>query len=75
MRVLKSQTGLLFLSLVLFAGSAVAQQASAAHPEMLVSSNWLAEHLKDPNLVILHVAEKKSDFDRGHIPGTRFIIH
>lgn len=63
-----------FLAVVaFFSGVAPAQQPGAAHPEMLVSSNWLAEHLKDPNLVVLHVAEKKSDFDRGHIPGARYL--
>lgn len=49
------------------------QQPPAAHPEMLVSSEWLSQHLSDPNLVILHVAEKKSDFNRGHIPGARYL--
>lgn len=38
---------------------------------MLVSTAWLAEHLKDPNLVILEVGQK-SDYDAGHIPGSLF---
>lgn len=41
--------------------------------EMLVSTQWLAGHLKDPNLVILHVADTLSDYKRGHIPGARFL--
>jgi thiosulfate/3-mercaptopyruvate sulfurtransferase len=46
----------------------------AAHPEMVVTAEWLAEHLKDPKVVILHVADKKSDYQRGHIPGARFLL-
>ncbi|MBK9797704.1 MAG: sulfurtransferase [Holophagaceae bacterium] len=41
--------------------------------EMLVSTTWLAEHLKDPNLVLLHVADTFADYKRGHIPGARFL--
>src|SRR5215467_2147996 len=41
--------------------------------EMLVSTKWLADHLKDPNLVILHICDGYSDYKRGHIPGARFL--
>jgi len=39
---------------------------------MLVSAKWLAEHLKDPNLVILTVGQK-ADYDQGHIPGALYL--
>ena len=39
---------------------------------MVVTTAWLAEHLKDPNLVILAVGDKK-EYDAGHIPGSQFI--
>jgi thiosulfate/3-mercaptopyruvate sulfurtransferase len=45
----------------------------AVHPEMIVSAQWLAEHLKDPNVVVLHVGEKRSEYDAGHVPGARFL--
>jgi thiosulfate/3-mercaptopyruvate sulfurtransferase len=45
----------------------------AVHPEMIVSAQWLAEHLKDSNVVVLHVGEKRSEYDGGHIPGARFL--
>src|SRR6516165_9588630 len=35
---------------------------------MLVGTAWLAEHLKDPNLVILWVGDK-ADYGKEHIPG------
>lgn len=41
--------------------------------EMLVSTSWLADHLNDPNVVILHVTDSLSDYQRGHIPGARFL--
>jgi thiosulfate/3-mercaptopyruvate sulfurtransferase len=35
---------------------------------LLVSTDWLAAHLRDRNLVILSVGDR-ADYDRGHIPG------
>jgi len=54
-------------------GLALAQPAPALRTNMLVSTAWLAEHLKDPNLVILHVADSFADYKRGHLPGARFL--
>jgi hypothetical protein len=42
--------------------------AQYAHPERLVTTAWLAEHLEDPDLVLLHVGEK-GEYEAGHIPG------
>jgi thiosulfate/3-mercaptopyruvate sulfurtransferase len=39
---------------------------------MLVTTAWLAEHLKDGNLVMLAVGSK-SDYDSGHIPGSLYV--
>ena len=41
--------------------------------ELLVSTRWLAEHLKDPAVVVLHVADQLADYKRGHLPGARFL--
>ena len=40
----------------------------------LSRAQWLSEHLKDPKVVVLHVADKKSDYLRGHIPGAKFLL-
>jgi len=40
---------------------------------MLVSTAWLASHLSDRDLVILYVGRDRSQFDAGHIPGSRFV--
>ncbi len=41
------------------------------HPEVLVSTEWLAEHLSDPNLRILESDEDVLLYDMGHIPGAQ----
>lgn len=40
---------------------------------MLVSVSWLADHRKNPSLVLLHVANIRRDYNNGHIPGARFL--
>ncbi len=39
------------------------------HPERLVSTDWLAEHLSDPNLVVVESDEDTLLYHTGHIPG------
>src|SRR2546423_948347 len=41
------------------------------HPEVLVSTDWLAEHLDDPNLRIIESDEDVLLYDTGHIPGAQ----
>ena len=41
-------------------------------PALLVSTQWLAQHIDDKNLVLLHVGDKK-DYDASHIAGARFV--
>jgi thiosulfate/3-mercaptopyruvate sulfurtransferase len=40
-----------------------------ARPEMLVSTQWLAEHLGDPGLVVAESDEDVLLYETGHIPG------
>ena len=40
--------------------------------EFFVTTEWVADHLKDPSLILLAVGEK-SDYDHGHIPGARYL--
>jgi len=56
------------------------------HPEYLVETDWLAQHLHDPDVVVLDctthlipnptttytVKPGREDFENGHIPGARF---
>jgi thiosulfate/3-mercaptopyruvate sulfurtransferase len=48
--------------------SASIAQKGYAHPDRLVSTEWLAEHLHDPTLRILESDEDVLLFDMGHIP-------
>src|SRR6266568_2719487 len=41
-----------------------------AHPEKLVSTEWLAGHLEDGTLRIVDVDEDTDAYDKGHIPGS-----
>jgi thiosulfate/3-mercaptopyruvate sulfurtransferase len=57
------------------------------HPEYLVETDWLADHLGDPKLVVLDctvhlipdpkitytVKSGREDYEKGHIPGAQFI--
>lgn len=65
------------LALFSFAIAAAAAPLQPAQPparsEMLVSAQWLSEHLNDPGIVILHVAKDKADYEKGHIPGAHFL--
>jgi thiosulfate/3-mercaptopyruvate sulfurtransferase len=56
----------------LFLVTGVMQAQKPARPEMLVTTEWLAAHLKDPKLVILQFADEK-DFAAGHIPGAQAV--
>ena len=58
-----------------------------AHPEYLVSAEWLAGHLHDPDVVVLdctthlipdpkityQVVPGRADFEQAHIPGAQFV--
>src|SRR3954471_574266 len=46
-----------------------AQLREYAHPERLVTTSWLAEHLDDPGLVVVESDEDVLLYDTGHIPG------
>ncbi len=39
----------------------------------VVSTSWLADHLRDPSLVILQVSSHRRQYLEGHIPGARFL--
>ncbi|MDD5542635.1 MAG: sulfurtransferase [Acidobacteriia bacterium] len=43
--------------------------ANYAHPETLVPTDWVSQHLKDPKVRIVEVDVDTSAYDQGHIPG------
>jgi len=44
-------------------------RAGYAHPEVLVETPWVADHLRDSNLRIVEVDVDTTAYDKGHIPG------
>ncbi|HKV62855.1 MAG TPA: sulfurtransferase [Candidatus Acidoferrum sp.] len=51
---------------------AATTSATATREPMLVTVDWLADHLNDPSLVLLQIGDKK-DYDKGYIPGAQFL--
>lgn len=54
--------------------AAVPQEPTLQAPRLLVSTEWLAEHLSNPDLVIIHVGQDSSSYRAGHIPGARLLL-
>ncbi len=46
--------------------------AKSPRQSMVVNTSWLAAHLEDPNLVLLHVGDS-DEYKARHIPGARFV--
>jgi thiosulfate/3-mercaptopyruvate sulfurtransferase len=47
-------------------------QTPKINESLLVSTDWLAKHLNDESLVLLHVGEK-AEYTAAHIPGAQYI--
>lgn len=60
-------------ALILLSGFTPSAQAKKnVRSSMIVSTAWLAQHLKDDSLVLLQVGEQ-DEYTAGHIPGAQFI--
>ena len=59
------------------AGTATNDNAAAktdgGNPQLLVSTQWLADHLSDPHLIVVYVGHMPEDYHAAHIPGSRFL--
>jgi len=64
---------IIFLLSVLVAFLPQQSNAQPNNQTVFVTTSWLAEHINDPSLVILHVAPIRRDYERGHILGARFL--
>lgn len=65
------RTALLAAVLALAAAAAPAP-AQTTRSDLLVTPDWLAWHIDDPDLVLLHVGPEE-DFAAEHLPGARYI--
>ena len=61
------------LSVAAMALPAALRAQAARFDSPVVSTQWLADHLNDPNVVVLHLATIRRDYTSGHIPGARFL--
>jgi len=49
------------------------QSVPPVQSDLLVTTEWVAQHLKDENLVLLHANWSRGDYRKAHIPGARFL--
>ena len=42
--------------------------ANYAHPEVLVSTDWVVQHLADPKVKLTEVDVDTKSYDEGHVP-------
>ena len=61
------------IGLALIALGTANATGSQAGSKLLVQTSWLAAHLEDSTIVVLHVAPTRSSYDAGHISGARFL--
>ncbi len=69
------KVGVLALVISCVGAGAAAAAACGGHgtrESLFVSTQWLADHIKDANLVVLAVGTK-ADYDAGHIAGSHFL--
>ncbi|MFQ3565689.1 MAG: sulfurtransferase [Aggregatilineales bacterium] len=67
---------LIFALLLAAAANLSAQGVSTLPEEAVVSTDWLAAHLNDPNVRIIEVSVVPGVYERGHIPGAiNFVWH
>ena len=62
-----------FAILIVSMISGCSEETDSGTPGLLVSTEWLQNHLNDPELVLLHSGTAEI-FDSLHIPGARLII-
>ena len=64
---------MLFLFLLAaIAGASASIPAAGPREDLIVTTTWLRDHLKDPNLVLLHVGDP-AEYKAKHLPGARFV--
>ena len=63
-----SAVAIVALSAALLSAQSVGRQPRSG----LVTTEWVSQHLKDQDLVLLQVGEKK-DYDAAHLPGAQFL--
>lgn len=63
---------LILIVVTVIGSQTVAAAQGKVRESMIVSTDWLDKHLKDDNLILFQVGDKK-EYDAAHIPGAQFI--
>ena len=66
-------TGLLIISLLGTANNVIFAQNSNRDIPVLVTSQWLEKNKSDQDIVVLHIATIRRNYENGHITGSRFL--
>jgi thiosulfate/3-mercaptopyruvate sulfurtransferase len=60
---------------MMFFAAAMLAATSYARPELLVSTEWLAEHLNDPKIRVVDMRRAAGDYEKGHIPQAVYLAN
>lgn len=60
---------------MLFLATAMLAATGYVRPEMLVSTEWLAAHLHEPNIRIVDMRRTAADFEAGHVPNAVYLAN
>lgn len=64
----------LALTANVYAAGTEESAAAEVNRDMLVSTEWLAQHLNDSSVVVLCIAANRDFYLSGHIPGSRLVM-
>jgi len=59
--------------MLLITGSLMANARPGDDTGLLTTTEWLAQHLQDENLIVLHAHWTRGNYIKSHIPGARFL--
>ncbi len=54
-------------------GAEISAPDRYAHPEVLVDTSWVSDHLDDANVHLIDVSDKPETFEAGHLPGAQYV--
>jgi thiosulfate/3-mercaptopyruvate sulfurtransferase len=67
--------GRILLQAIFLLSAITSMAQKPSHPEMLVSTQWLATHLHDNHLILIQIGPELSAYEAGHIPGALFLAN
>ena len=61
------------VSLMISNSGLLLSQSTNNKVPLVVSSQWLEDHISSPEIVVLHISAIINDYKNGHIPGARYL--